>query len=40
MLTLVYRGRGGLGPLLAAIALTAIALLATPSLALAATEPS
>jgi Ice-binding-like len=40
MLTHVYRGRGGLGPLLAAIALTAIALLATPSLALAATQPN
>jgi Trk-type K+ transport system membrane component len=38
MLTLVYRGRGGLGPLLATIALTAIALVATPSLALAATQ--
>jgi hypothetical protein len=35
MLTLVYRGRGGLRPLLAAIALTAISLLATPPLALA-----
>jgi len=40
MLTIVYRGRGGLGPLLATIALTAIALLATPSLALAATQPN
>ena len=40
MLTHVYRGRGGLGPLLATIALTAIALLATPSLALAATQPN
>jgi Ice-binding-like len=40
VLTLVYRGRGGLGPLLATIALTAIALLATPSLALAATQPN
>ncbi len=40
MLTDVYRGRGGLGPLLAAIALTAIALLATPSLVLAATQPN
>jgi hypothetical protein len=36
MVTLVHRGRRGLGPLLATIALTAIALLATPSLALAA----
>src|SRR3984893_423143 len=40
MLTQVYRGRGGLGPLLATIALTAIALLATSSLALAATHPT
>jgi len=40
MLTHVYRGRGGLGPLLATIALTAIALLAMPSLALAATQPN
>ena len=40
MLTPVYRGRGGLGPLLATIALTAIALLAMPSLALAATQPN
>jgi hypothetical protein len=40
MLTFVYRGRPGLGPLLATIALTAIALLATPSLALAATQPN
>ena len=40
MLTHVYRGRGGLGPLLATIALTAIALLATPSLAVAATQPN
>ena len=40
MLTCVYRARGGLGPLLATIALTAIALLATPSLALAATQPN
>jgi len=40
VLTPVYRGRGGLGPLLATIALTAIALLATPSLALAATQPN
>ena len=40
MLTCVYRARGGLGPLLATIALTAIALLAMPSLALAATQPN
>ena len=40
MLTHVYRDRGGLGPLLATIALTAIALLAMPSLALAATQPN
>jgi ice-binding like protein len=40
MLTLVHRGRAGLGRLLAAVALTAIALLATPSLALAATQPN
>ena len=40
MLAHVYRGRRGLGPLLATIALTAIALLATPSLALAATQPN
>ena len=40
MLAHVYRGRRGLGPLLATIALTAIALVATPSLALAATQPN
>ncbi|MBJ7600904.1 ice-binding family protein [Candidatus Nephthysia bennettiae] len=40
MLTHVNRGRSGLGPLFATIALTAIALLATPSLALAATQPN
>ncbi len=40
MLTHVDRGRAGLGRLLAAVALTAIALLATPSLALAATQPN
>jgi hypothetical protein len=40
MLTHVYRGCRGLGPLLATIALTAIALLAMPSLALAATQPN
>src|ERR1700730_7302008 len=40
MLAHVYRGRRGLGPLLASIAITAIAFLATPSLALAATRPN
>jgi Ice-binding-like len=40
MFTRVYRGRRGFGPLLATVALTAIASLATPSLALAATQPN
>jgi len=40
MLTVVHRGRGGPAPLLATIALAAIAMLATPSLALAASQPN